>query len=134
MRVFVPVMVVIMTVLVIVIMVMMIVFMTVVMVMRVIMLVAMIVFMIVPMHVMAMGFGRLIGAAVGFERRFDMGDLGAEAAHHVFQHVVATDTQAIGQHFHIHMAVAEVIGDARQLPGIAAATLRQFFRRGDDLD
>ncbi|MDH7797645.1 ABC-type multidrug transport system fused ATPase/permease subunit [Beijerinckia sp. GAS462] len=100
---------------------------------RVIVLVA-VIMMVMSVMTMAMGFRRLIGAAVGLEGRFDMGDLGAKAAHHVFQHMVAANAQAIGQHFHIHMAVTEMIGHACQLSGVAATHFGKLFRRGDDLD
>jgi hypothetical protein len=118
------------------------------MVMSVIMLVRMLLVVIVPMFVIMtvivfvvvlpvpviMRLGGLIRAAVRLEWRLDMGDLGAQSAHHVFEHMIAADAQAVGQHFHMHMPVAEVIGGTRQLPGIGAAHFGEFFRRRDDLD
>jgi len=115
---------------------------------RMIMLMAVIVIMIVLMTVivfvvmtvfvimlaMRMRLGGLIGAAVRLEGRLDMGDLGAQSAHHVLQHMVAADAQPVGQHFHMHVPVAEVVGGARQLPRVGAAHFGEFFRRRDNLD
>ena len=113
----------------------------------VVMFVAMIVTMIMPVVMMVMSvmlvgvplvrvcvLGRFIGARVRLERRLDMRNLCAEPAHHVFQHVIAAHTNAIGENFGLRVPVADVIGDARKLSWIGAAHLGQFFRRSDDLD
>lgn len=77
---------------------------------------------------------RLISARVGLERRLDMADLGAKSAHHIFQHMIAAHTQPVVENLRLHVAIADVIGDARQLARIAAAHFGQLFRGGHDFD
>ena len=89
--------------------------------------------MIVPGVVMC-GLGRFISAGVGLEGRLDMAHLRAEATHHVLQHMVATDAQAIGEDLRRGMAIADVIGDAGELARVSATRLRQLLGRGDDFD
>lgn len=100
--------------------------------------VIMVVFVVMTVIVLAvpviMRLGGLVRAAIGLEWRVDMGHLGAQSAHHVFEHMVAADAQTVGQHFHMHVPVAEVIGRARQLPCVGAAHFGEFFRCRDDLD
>ncbi len=76
----------------------------------------------------------LIGAGVGLERRFDMADLGAKSAHHILKHMVAADPQPVVHYLRLHVAIADVIGHARQLARIAAPHFCQLFRSGHDLD
>ena len=77
---------------------------------------------------------RLVGACVGLERRLDVGDLRAEPAHHVFQHMVAADADSVGQNLRLHMAIADVIRDPRKLADVAATHFRQLLGRSDNLD
>ena len=77
---------------------------------------------------------RLIGAGVGLERRLYMADLGAKAAHHIFQHMIAAHAQPVVENLRLNVTIADVIGHAGQLARIAAAHFRQLFRRGHDLD
>ncbi len=55
----------------------------------------------------------------------------AELARQLFQHVVLGDAQESRRELHRHVAVAKVIGDARELVGF---DVQQFFRRRHDLD
>lgn len=103
--------------------------------------VAFMIVMIVPVIVMRVALvrvlglsNRLIGARVGLERRLDMADLGAKPAHHVLQHMIAPHAQPVVENLRLDVAIADVIGDARQLARIAAAHFRQLFRRGHDFD
>ena len=103
--------------------------------------VAFMIVMIVPVIVMRVALvrvlglsNRLIGARVGLERRLDMADLGAKPAHHVLQHMIAPHAQPVVENLRLHVAIANVIGDARQLARIAAAHFRQLFRRGHYFD
>jgi hypothetical protein len=75
-----------------------------------------------------------IGATLGIERRFDLDHAGAEAAHHLLDHVIAADPQALGRDLHRQMPVAEVPGDANEMHGVAAADLEQRLGRSDHLD
>src|SRR5262245_56887368 len=72
-----------------------------------------------------------IGAGLGLERSLDGGDARAELARKLLEHVVRGDTQEAGADLQRHVAVAEVVGDAREL---ARFDVQQFLRRGDDLD
>lgn len=79
---------------------------------------------VVCVMLVTVGFGRLIGAALGLERGFHDGHGGAEAARHLLQHAVAGDADAVGQEFRRHMAVAEVPGEAREMVGVTSDDLR----------
>jgi hypothetical protein len=107
--------------------------MVVVMVMIVAVVVAM---MIVAMIMMAVRMfrGGGIGAAFGIEWRFDFDDFGAEALHHVLDHVIAADAQPLGHDLRRQMAIAEMPGDTHEMTGIGAANLDQRFGGCDHLD
>jgi hypothetical protein len=75
-----------------------------------------------------------IGAAFGIERRFDLDHARAKAAHHLLDHMIAADAQALGHDLHRQMPVAEVPGDADEMHGVAAADFEQRLGRGDHLD
>ena len=77
---------------------------------------------------------RLIGASVGLERRFNMADLGAKSAHHILKHMVAAHPQPVVHYLRLHVAIADMISDARQLARIVAPHFCQLFRSGHDLD
>ena len=77
---------------------------------------------------------RLVGSAIGLERRFDMHDLCTEHFHHVFQHMIPADANALGEYFRRRVPVAEVIGEAHHEAGIMGADFRQLFRRSNDFD
>ena len=57
------------------------------------------------------GFFR-VGAAFRVERRLDARNLRSEFHHQFFQHVVAADTDAVGENLCGHMAIAEMPCDA----------------------
>jgi len=75
-----------------------------------------------------------IGAALGIERRLDLGHAGAKPSHHLLDHVIAADTQALGHDLHRQVSVAEMPGDAHEMQGIAGADFEQRLGRGDHLD
>lgn len=75
-----------------------------------------------------------IGAAFGIERRLDLDHLGAEALHHLLDHMVAADAQTFGHDLRRQMAVAEMPGQPHQMAGIGTADLDQRLRRRDHLN
>ena len=81
-----------------------------------------------------MGMPVGIGTTLGVERRFDLDDARSEPAHHVFDHMIAPDTQALRRYLRRQMPVAEVPGDAHQMMRILAADFRQWLGRSHDLD
>jgi hypothetical protein len=91
--------------------------------------------MIVGMVVMcvmlvAVGFRRLIGAALRLERSFHHRHGGAETARHLLQHAVASDADAVGQQLRRDVAIAEMPGEAGEVMGVACNDLRhRLFRR-----
>src|SRR3954470_22068293 len=80
---------------------------------------------IVPMRMA----GLHIGAAFGIERRLDLGHAPAKSLDHGFDDVVAADAQSLCHDLRRQMAVAEMPGDADQMPGIAPADFREWFGR-----
>src|SRR6478672_8116830 len=74
---------------------------------------------------MIMRFSYSIGAAFGIESRFDQGDLGAEAAHHLLDHMIAADADFRLENLHGQMTVAQMPRDIRKLARIAHADFRQ---------
>ena len=56
-----------------------------------------------------------IGAGLRFEYRFDRIELRAEAAQHLFQHVVAPDAQPIADHLNIGVAISDLPGEPGEL-------------------
>jgi hypothetical protein len=87
-------------------------------------------------RVMVRGMGMPVGVSPAFrvERRLDFDDARAEPAHHVFDHMIAPDTQALRRDLRRQMPVAEVPGDAHQMMRILAADFRQWLGRSHDLD
>ena len=75
-----------------------------------------------------------VGARLGFERRQCLGDLEVHAPQHVGEHRIGFELQAVGAYFELDVAVAEVIGGARQVcRGAvlgAGADLQHRLRRG----
>ncbi len=72
-----------------------------------------------------------IGPALRIEGRLDGHHPRAEPAHHVLDHVIAADPEAIAHDLRRQMPVPEVPGDANHVVGIAGADLRQRFGGGD---
>ena len=62
---------------------------------------------------------RAVGATLGFEGflRFDHGQV--HGAQHVGQHVIGFDLQVVGLEFDGHVAVAQMVGRAREVEGRA---------------
>ena len=54
-----------------------------------------VVFVLMMGVIVRMRRARGIGAAFGIERRLDLDHAGTEAAHHLLDHVVAADAQAL---------------------------------------
>lgn len=75
-----------------------------------------------------------IGAAFGIEGRFDLHDLGAKAAHHILDDVIAADAKLLTDDLRRQMAVAEMPGHAHQIVRRGAADFSQRLGRGDDFD
>ena len=75
-----------------------------------------------------------VGAGLGLERRIDLLDRRAQAFQHVRQHMVGSHAQIAVADFDRHMAVAKVIGGARQFAGIAAGDVRHLLVGGDHFD
>jgi hypothetical protein len=89
---------------------------------------------VVGMAVMLMTGGGLVGAAFGLERRFDRGNLGAQAFEQRFDCRISLQSQPAFQHLHRHMAVAEMPGEPRQRGQVGGAHLDQRFGLGHHLD
>lgn len=89
------------------------------------------VMVIMPMRRMATAG---IGAAFRIERRFDGNDTRAEATHHLLDHVIAPDAQALADDLGGQMTIAEMPGDPHKMMRIRAANFHQRFGRGDHLD
>jgi len=75
-----------------------------------------------------------VGAALGIERGFDDDHACAEAAHHVFDHMIAADAKTLADDLRRQMPVAEVPGDPHEMVRIGAANFHQRFGRSDHLD
>ena len=75
----------------------------------------------------------VIGTVLGKERFGGIGKPGAEAQQHVANDVVALDQDAAGFELGRQVAVAEVPGEAEQVPVIFPANLVEPFRGGDHL-
>ncbi len=73
----------------------------------------------------------VISAALGLERRLDGGEPRTEANQHLFEHMIAADAQAIADHLHLRVPVAEVPGEASQLGRVGRRDLNQRLRPSD---
>jgi hypothetical protein len=74
----------------------------------------MIVIVVMMMMVMTAG-GAGIGAVFGIEWRFDRFDRGSEQLHHVFDHMIASYQNAVGQKHHRQMPIAQMPCDANEV-------------------
>jgi hypothetical protein len=70
----------------------------------------------------------MIGTTLGIERRMEPRERGAEPTQHVFQYVVISDAQAVADHLHLSVAIADVPGDARQFWRGGGGNLDQVLR------
>jgi len=72
-----------------------------------------------------------VGAGLGLERRLDVRDARAELARHLLEHVVFGDAQEARPDLQRHVAIAQMVCDARQLGRL---DVQELLQRGDDLD
>lgn len=94
--------------------------------------VVMIMRMIVVMAVLAaMGFRRLIGAALRLEGGLHHLHLRPEAACHLFQHGIAGDADPVSQQLGRHVPVAQVPGEPGQVMRVARDQLGHRLLGGD---
>jgi hypothetical protein len=91
--------------------------------------------MIVIVIVMIMTmFGLRISAAFGIKGSFNQCDFSAKPAHHIFNHMVTTDADAIIENLHWQMAVAEVPGHIGKLARAPTANFSQRLRLAEHFD
>jgi hypothetical protein len=74
------------------------------------------------------GFFR-IGATLGIERRFDARDFRAELHHQFFQHMIATDADAVRENLCRNMAVSQMPRDPRKMMCVARRDFRDRLAR-----
>ena len=84
--------------------------------------------------IVVMAGGRLVGPALGLERRVDGDDLRAEALQQCLDGVVAPDPKLALENLHRNMAVAEMPGKPRQRRQIGGARLDQRLGLGHHFD
>jgi hypothetical protein len=94
----------------------------------------MMVVVIMAVMVMFMGMRGLLGmhAALRLKFRFGIQNMGAECGHEFLDAAIARNTKAIGKHLCRDVAIAEIPGDTRQLPGIPGGNFRDRLARRDD--
>ena len=63
---------------------------------------------------------RAVSAALRFEGQARLGHLESHESQHLGQHMVRLELQVIRLHFELHMAVAKMVGGARQIKRRAA--------------
>ena len=66
-----------------------------------------------------------IGAGLRFEHRFNRSELRAQAAQHLFQHVITPDAQPIGENLNVGVTVAELPRERSELLRIGRRDLEQ---------
>jgi hypothetical protein len=71
--------------------------------------------MIATVVVTAIAVSMVIRTALGLERRLDDVEPRTQLRQHLFEHVVATDAQAIAHDLHLGVAVAEMPGEPRKI-------------------
>ena len=65
--------------------------------------------------IMVVVIGMPVRAMLGVKRRLERAHARAQAAQHVFEHMVAPDAQPVAHHLHVGMAIADVPGEPRQV-------------------
>jgi len=75
-----------------------------------------------------------IGAAFGIERRLDLDHTRAQPLHHLLDHVIPPDAQALAHDLRWKMTVAEMPGDPHQMLRIGSPDLDQRLRRRHHFD
>ena len=73
-------------------------------------------------------FVLVIGAGLGFERRLLVHDRKPELGDHLVEHVIGEIAQPASTDLQRHVAVAEVVTDARELRDIVTARGRDRIR------
>jgi hypothetical protein len=68
------------------------------------------------------------------ERRFDRVRMAAERVHHIGDHVVGADADAVAEQLDRQMPVAEVPGDSHQLRRAVGVDFKERFRLRDHAD
>lgn len=81
-----------------------------------------------------MASGMLVSAAFRLEPRLDAMHRSSEAAHHLLDHRIGLDTQAVGQNLGRQMPIAEMPSDTAQMMRIVGGDLRYRFIGGRDRD
>ncbi len=93
----------------------------------------MIVVMIVRAVIVAVLFV-MIGAALGTERALDDAGRGAEAAHHLDQHMILLDEDRVLRDFRRGVTIADMPGEAKKPLRARGRDLDEALRRGLHLD
>ena len=99
--------------------------------------VAMLVIMIMVVRMgllMRMAMTAGIGALLGREGGFDLGDLGPKPDQHRVDDVIAAKPDGVGMELGGQMTVADVPGEADQMIGVAGADFVEQFGGGDDFN
>jgi hypothetical protein len=73
-----------------------------------------------------------VGAGFGIERRINRFNVAAETFHHVLDHVVGANSNAVPQKLHRQVTIAEMPGDSDQFAVVMPVDLQQWFRPGAD--
>ena len=76
---------------------------------------------------------RRIGPALGIERRLDRGHARAEAREQYRDGRIAPQPQAVTQHLHRHVTVAEMPGELGEMHEVASADFEQRLGLDDNL-
>ena len=96
---------------------------------------AAIIIMLVVVIVMLMPMFRLrVSATFRIKSGFDQGDFSTKPAHHIFDHMIAADADAIIKNLHRQMAVAEMPRHVGELARAGAANFRQRLRLAEYFD
>jgi len=73
-----------------------------------------------------------VSSALGIEGRLDLHHACAKLRRHFGDNVIAANAQAFCQYLSRQMTIAEMPGEARQVPRVGAANLEERFGRSDD--
>lgn len=76
----------------------------------------------------------IVGAALGIERRVDGRKPRAEAAEHIFDHMVAADAEPVARDLHVDVTIADMPGKARQIVGVGRGDFDEWLRAADHTD
>ena len=76
----------------------------------------------------------IVGAALGIERRVDGRKPRAEAAEHIFDHMVAADAEPVARDLHVDVTIADMPGEARQIVSVGRGDFDERLRAADHTD